>query len=85
MKHSTGFTFNMFVCYCEDYISACVESDTFHDHMVPEAGSLFHILLTLVGPAAPAHSTEDGLQPGKSVLALLLLTKCIYMETHTHN
>lgn len=49
----------MFVCYHEDHVTACVEFDTFH--LVPEAESLFHIF-TLVGPAAPAHSREEGLR-----------------------
>lgn len=60
MKCSIGFTFNTFVCYCEDHISTCVELDTFYDHVVAEAGSLFSLLLVLVGSAAPAHSTEEG-------------------------
>jgi len=29
--------------------------------MAAEAGSLFHLLFMLVGPAAPARSTEEGL------------------------
>lgn len=56
MKHSIGFTFNMCICYCEDCISACVEFDTVYDHTVAEAGSLFHIMLVMVGRAQRDYS-----------------------------